>query len=107
MALMQEITGQLPQMWGPSIIGFGQYHYKYTSGREGDAPAAGFSPRKANLVIYGLTYPPGAAELLSTLGRFKSGASCIYVNKLADVDMDVLAQLIALSYQQMTTTTPG
>lgn len=76
-------------------------------GREGDAPAAGFSPRKANLAIYGLMYPPGAAELLATLGRFKSGESCIYVNTLADIDMDVLAQLIASSYQHLTTTTPN
>ncbi|WP_348770154.1 DUF1801 domain-containing protein [Arthrobacter sp. E3] len=106
-ALMQDITGQPPQIWGPSLIGYGEYHYKYTSGREGDAPAAGFSPRKANLAIYGLMYPPGAAELLATLGRFKSGESCIYVNTLADIDMDVLAQLIASSYQHLTTTTPN
>ena len=104
LALMQDITGQVPKMWGPSIIGFGEYHYKYASGREGDAAAAGFSPRKASLVIYGLAYPPGSADLLANLGRFTSGAACTYVNKLADIDMAVLQELIALSYQHLTTT---
>ncbi len=104
LALMQEITGQAPRMWGPSIIGFGQYHYKYASGREGDAAAAGFSPRKTSLVIYGLAYPPGAAELLPRLGGFTSGAACTYVKKLADIDMAVLRELIALSYLHLTTT---
>lgn len=103
LALMQEITGQQPRMWGPSIVGFGAYHYKYASGREGDAAAAGFSPRKSKLVIYGLTYPPDAAQLLPRLGRFTSGAACTYVSKLADIDMDVLRELIAMSYEYLTT----
>ncbi|MGO4383979.1 DUF1801 domain-containing protein [Specibacter sp. RAF43] len=101
--MMQEETGQPPVMWGPTIIGFGAYHYKYASGREGDAPAAGFSPRKANLVIYGLTYPPAARPLLEKLGKFKSSVACVYVNKLADIDLDVLRQLISMSYRHATT----
>ncbi|MDJ0312019.1 DUF1801 domain-containing protein [Arthrobacter sp. H35-D1] len=72
-ALMQETTGQPPRRWDPSIIGFGSYHYTYASGCEGDAAAAGFSPRKANLVIYGLTDTSGSAELLKKLGHFRSG----------------------------------
>jgi hypothetical protein len=102
--LMREVTGQEPVMWGPSIIGFGSYHYKYASGREGDAAAVGFSPRKANLALYGLTYVPGSAPLLERLGKHKTGAACLYVNKLADIDLDVLRELIALGYRHMTTT---
>ncbi|MGA7203968.1 MAG: DUF1801 domain-containing protein [Specibacter sp.] len=101
--LMQKVTGQQPVMWGPSIIGFGSYHYKYASGREGDAPAAGFSPRKASLVMYGLTYAPDVEPLLERLGKFKRGAGCIYVNKLADIDLDVLGELIATGYHHMRT----
>jgi len=101
--LMQAETGQPPVMWGPSIIGFGSYHYKYESGREGDAAAAGFSPRKASLVLYGLTYAPGVEPLLERLGKFKRGAGCIYVNKLADIDLDVLRELIRTGYRHMTT----
>ena len=97
--LMQDTTGQRPTMWGPSMVGFGQYHYSYTSGRQGDAAAVAFSPRKAALVIYGLTYPPAAAPLLEQLGKFKSGVDCVYINKLADVDMAVLRELIAMTYQ--------
>lgn len=103
LGMMQEETGQPPVMWGPSIIGFGRYHYKYASGREGDAPAAGFSPRKAQLVIYGLTYPPGVEHLLEKLGKVKTGAGCVYVNKLADIDLGVLRELIKISYRHMTT----
>lgn len=102
--IMQEETGQEPRMWGPSIIGFGQYHYKYASGREGDAAATGFSPRKANLVLYGLTYAPGVEQLLAKLGKFKAGAACIYVNKLAHLDLDVLRELIRVGYKHLTTT---
>jgi hypothetical protein len=103
LAMMREATGQPPVMWGPTIIGFGSYHYRYSSGREGDAPAVGFSPRKAQLVIYGLTYPPGVDRLLDTLGKFKRGAGCVYVNKLADVDLDVLRELVGTAYVHMTT----
>ena len=102
--LMREVTGEEPVMWGPSIIGFGSYHYKYASGREGDAAAVGFSPRKANLALYGLTYAPGSAPLLERLGKHKTGAACLYINKLADIDLDVLRELVQLGYRHMTTT---
>lgn len=101
--MMQAITGEPPRMWGPTIIGFGEYHYKYASGREGDAAAVGFSPRKANLVVYGLNYPPAAAPLLGKLGKFRSSVACVYINKLADVDLEVLRELIAMTYRHATT----
>ncbi|ALE07461.1 hypothetical protein AL755_21550 [Arthrobacter sp. ERGS1:01] len=101
--LMAQETGQPATMWGPSIIGFGSYHYKYASGREGDAAAAGFSPRKASLVLYGLSSAPGVEPLLERLGKVKRGAGCIYVNKLADVDLDVLRELVRNGYRHMTT----
>ncbi len=101
--LMRDITGQEPVMWGPSIIGFGSYHYKYASGHEGDAAAVGFSPRKGNLALYGLTYAPESAPLLERLGKHKTGAACLYVNKLADIDLDVLKELIELGYRTITT----
>lgn len=92
--LFQEVTGYSPVMWGPSIIGYGQYHYVYDSGREGDFLATGFSPRKARHSIYIM---PGYADygaILARLGKHKMGKSCLYVNKLADIDLDVLAELI-------------
>jgi hypothetical protein len=101
--LMARVTGEEPEMWGPSIVGFGQYHYKYDSGREGDAAAVGFSPRKASLSLYGLNAAPEAAELLARLGKHKVGAGCVYVNKLADVDEDALAALIREGYRYYTT----
>lgn len=101
--LMEDVTGLPPRMWGPSIIGFGQYHYQYASGREGDAAAVAFSPRKANLVVYGLGYPPGAAPLLERLGKFKSSVACTYISKLADIDLDVLRELVDLTYRHFTT----
>ncbi|MDQ0278187.1 hypothetical protein QO003_002490 [Arthrobacter silviterrae] len=101
--IMGQETGEPAVMWGPSIVGFGSYHYKYASGREGDAAAVGFSPRKAKLVIYGLTYPPGAEQLLDRLGTFKRGAGCIYLNKLADINEGVLRELIRAAYGYMTT----
>ncbi len=103
LALMSEITGEEPRMWGPTIVGFGQYHYKYETGREGDAAAVGFSPRKASLSIYGATYSPEASELLERLGKHKTGAGCLYVNKLADVDEAVLKELIRTGYRHVTT----
>lgn len=99
LTLMGRITGQKPVMWGPSMVGFGSYHYKYATGREGDALAVGFSPRSANLALYGLTYAPGAAELLQKLGKHRTGAACLYINKLDDVDADILAQLIELGHR--------
>jgi hypothetical protein len=103
LALMSEITGQPADMWGPTIVGFGRYHYKYASGREGDSPAVGFSPRKSSLSLYGLTHGPEAAELLSRLGKHKTGAGCLYVTKLEDVDQGVLIELIRAGYRHVTT----
>ncbi len=93
-ALFREVTGFEPRMWGPTIVGYGRYHYVYDSGREGDYLATGFSPRKANLVLYIM---PGYADfggILDRLGKHKLGKSCLYINKLADVDETVLAELI-------------
>ncbi|WP_342070423.1 DUF1801 domain-containing protein [Yoonia algicola] len=92
--LFHDITGWQPRMWGPSIIGYGQYHYTYDSGRQGDFLATGFSPRQANLSIYIM---PGYADfdtILARLGKHKIGKSCLYVNKLADIDLAVLKELI-------------
>ncbi|WP_307097577.1 DUF1801 domain-containing protein [Arthrobacter sp. V1I9] len=99
--LMRGITGQEPVMWGPTIIGFGSYHYRYGSGREGDAAAVGFSPRKANLALYGLTYGPDADRLLPELGKHKTGAACLYINKLEDVDRTVLTEMIRTGYEHV------
>lgn len=102
--LFEETTGYKAKMWGPSIIGFGSYHYKYASGHEGDAPLAGFSPRKAKISLY-LSYESEEREKwLERLGKHTKSKACIYVNKLADIDVDVLKQLIKLSvktYQQL------
>lgn len=95
--LMQEVTGEPPKMWGPSIIGFGSCHYQYDSGREGDMPIAGFSPRKAATVIYILTGEHGTDALLAKLGKHTIGKSCLYIKKLADVDQAVLKTLIVKS----------
>ena len=95
--LMQNASGEKPKMWGPSIIGFGSYHYTYDSGREGDMPLVGFSPRKAALVLYGTTRFNGADALLAKLGKYTTGKGCLYIKKLDDVDQGVLAKLIAKS----------
>ena len=92
--LFEKITGFPPKMWGPTIIGFGQYHYVYDSGREGDSCATGFSPRKANLSIYVMPGYQNYSEILSRLGKHKLAKACIYVNKLADIDLEVLEELI-------------
>ena len=99
--LMTEITGEAPKMWGSSIIGFGDYHYKYESGREGDWFIAGFSPRKQNLTLYIMAGFDEYDTLLSQLGKHKTGKSCLYINKLADVDMDVLKKLVTSSVEHM------
>ncbi len=99
LAMMEKITGEKPTMWGPSIIGFGVYHYKYESGREGDFLNVGFSPRKANLSIYILGSIAEDDPLLSKLGKYKTGKGCLYVNRLEDVDAGVLEKLIAKSYR--------
>lgn len=101
--LMRENTGEEAIMWGPTMVGFGSYHYKYQSGREGDAPAVAFSPRKANLVLYGLTDGPDAERLLPELGKHKTSVACLYVNKLDDVDRDVLAEMIRTGYHHVMT----
>lgn len=92
--LFREITRWAPRMWGPSIVGYGAYHYKYATGREGDFLATGFSPRKANLSIYVMPGYANFQPILDRLGKHKMGKSCLYINKLADVDLDVLAELI-------------
>jgi hypothetical protein len=95
--LMQRATGEKPKMWGPSIIGFGSYHYTYDSGREGDMPLAGFSPRKAATVLYMMTGFSGSEALLAKLGTHTTGGACLYIKKLADVDQKVLEALIVQS----------
>jgi len=97
--MYQEVTGLPPVMWGPSIIGFGSLHYAYDSGREGDMPAAGFSPRKANMTFYVGDKFDGAEELYAKLGKHKKSVACLYINKLADVDLDVLHEIIARQYR--------
>jgi hypothetical protein len=92
--IMKKITGEEPKMWGPSIVGFGQYHFKYDSGHEGDACLTGFSPRKQNLTLYVM---PGFAEgtdLLEKLGKHKAAKGCLYIKRLVDVDLEVLKKLI-------------
>lgn len=99
--MFREITGEPAVMWGPSIIGFGTYHYKYESGREGDMLMTGFSPRKQKHSLYILPGFERYGELLSKLGKYKTGKSCLYINKLADVDEQVLRELIAESVAYM------
>jgi Domain of unknown function (DU1801) len=98
--LMRRVTGEPPAMWGPSIVGFGQCHYKYESGREGDMPLTGFSPRAGSLVLY---LGPGLddATLKAKLGKHKATKSCLYINKLDDVDRSVLRKLVAKSVAEM------
>lgn len=95
--LMKEITGEEPKMWGPTMVGFGSYHYKYESGREGDMFVVGFSPRKTSLTLYLATGFPRYDELMQKLGKYKTSKACLYINKLADVDQAVLRELIQQS----------
>ena len=97
LALLEEISGEPATMWGPSIIGFGKYHYRYDSGHEGDAPRIGFSPRKAQTVLYILGGFEGQDALLARLGKVKTSVACLYVNKLTDVDMAVLREIAVRS----------
>jgi len=95
--LMKKLTGREPKMWGPSIIGFGSYHYKYASGHEGDAPLVGFSPRKSAISLYvysGYMGYPEQDDLLKELGKFTMGKACIYVKKLSDIDMKALEKMM-------------
>ena len=96
--LMQEKTGFEPKMWGPSIIGFGSYHYKYDSGHEGDAPLVGFSPRSSAITLYILGFPD-SEERLAALGKHKSSKACIYIKRLKDVDINVLSDMIVDSVE--------
>ena len=94
MALMKDVTGKKPEMWGDRIVGFGTYHYKYQSGREGEWPITGFSPRKTSLTLYIMSGFSKYQELLGQLGKHKTGKSCLYINRLDDVDLKVLRRLI-------------
>lgn len=95
MKIMKRITGEEPRMWGASIVGFGRYHYKGASGREGEWMLTGFSPRKANLSLYILTGLDKSAAQLKKLGKHSTGAGCLYIKRLSDVDVKVLEELIA------------
>jgi hypothetical protein len=95
--LMESTAGEKPQMWGPSIIGFGSYHYRYDSGREGDMPLIAFSPRKAATVLYGLTGTSDSKALLPKLGKHTTGKGCLYIKSLTDVDQQVLQSMIVKS----------
>lgn len=97
--MMREITGLEPEMWGPSIVGFGDCHYKYESGREGDMFLIGFSPRKRSLSLYIMGDFAERDALLERLGKHRQSVSCLYINKLADVDMDILRELARRSYE--------
>lgn len=99
--LMSEATGREPKLWGDSIVGFGQYHYQYASGREGDWMLTGFSPRKQNLVIYIMPGFSRYEKIMQDLGRFKTGKSCLYVRKLEDVRLEILSEIVAGSVQHM------
>lgn len=91
--LLRDISGEEPKMWGPTIIGFGNYHYKYASGHEGDAPILGFSPRKAAFSLYVYSDTEKSKLLLADLGKFKMGKACIYVKKLSDINIPILREL--------------
>lgn len=100
--MLQEVTGEKPVMWGDSIVGFGKYHYKYDSGREGDYLKIGFSPRKQMLTVYIM---PGFGQFkdqMEKLGKYKNGQSCLYIKKLADIEWPVMEELCRLSYRYMT-----
>jgi hypothetical protein len=99
--LMQNASGEKPQMWGPSIIGFGSHHYSYDSGREGDMPLIAFSPRKAATVLYSVTGSSEAKALLAKLGQHTTGKGCLYIKKLSDVDQKILEAMVVKSLADM------
>ena len=105
--LMEKITGEPATMWGPSIVGFGSYHYVYATGREGDAAAAGFSPRKASTTVYLADGFEHRSELLARLGPHTTSVSCLYIKRLADVDLGVLEELVRASYRVVTEEWPS
>jgi hypothetical protein len=100
-ALFEEISGEPPVMWGPSIIGFGRYHYRYDSGHEGEAPRLGFSPRKANMTVYMMPGFNGREDLLARIGKVRTSVSCLYINRLDKIDMAALRELAVLSLDEM------
>jgi hypothetical protein len=104
--LMQSASGEKPKMWGPSIVGFGSYHYKYESGREGDMPVIGFSPRKAANVLYGMRGASDADALLAKLGKHTTDKGCLYIKKLADVDQEVLQAMASKAVSAMRARSP-
>lgn len=106
LALMREVTGLEPQMWGTSIVDFGHYHYRYSSGREGDWFLTGFSPRKQNITLYIIAGFSRYDDLLGNLGKFKTGQSCLYIKKLEDIDLPTLKELIADSVAEMKKNNP-
>ncbi|WP_170606102.1 DUF1801 domain-containing protein [Ruegeria arenilitoris] len=105
-ALFRRVSGFSPVIWGSSIVGYGQYHYRYSSGREGDFLATGFSPRKAAHSIYIMPGYNDFNYILSRLGKHKMGKSCLYVNKLSDIDLDVLSELILAGLEDLNTRWP-
>jgi uncharacterized protein DUF1801 len=98
--IMKQVTKKEPKMWGPAIVGFGSYHYTYESGREGDMPQIAFSPRKQNITLYIGVGDDSANPLLKKLGKYTTSKGCLYIKKLADVDRNVLQQLIANSFEK-------
>ncbi|HEX5885680.1 MAG TPA: DUF1801 domain-containing protein [Pyrinomonadaceae bacterium] len=100
--IMEEITGEKPKMWGPSIVGFGTYHYKYASGREGDWMVTGFSPRKKDLTLYIMMGFDKHEELMKQLGKHSVGKSCLYIKRLSDIHIPTLKKLIKASVKQLT-----
>jgi hypothetical protein len=98
--LMQDAAGEKPKMWGASIIGFGSYHYRYESGREGDMPLIGFSPRKTATVLYNMIGSSDSKALLAKLGKHTTGKGCLYIKKLADVDQQVLEAMVVKSIER-------
>ncbi|MFY9844383.1 MAG: DUF1801 domain-containing protein [Terriglobales bacterium] len=105
--LMQNAIGEKPKMWGPSIVGFGSYHYRYDSGREGDMPLVAFSPRKAATVLYNLIASSDSKALLAKLGKHTTGKGCLYIKKLTDVDQEVLQAMVVKSVAAMRARCPG
>ena len=99
--IMEEITGEKPKLWGPSIVGFGSYHYKYASGQEGDWPIAAFSPRKKDLTLYLLPGFQEHADLMQQLGKHSTGKSCLYIKRLSDIHVPTLKKLIRESVKRM------
>ena len=99
--IMEEITGEKPTMWGPSIVGFGTYHYKYASGREGDWPRTGFSPRKKDLTVYLMMGYAKHVELMEKLGKHSGAKSCLYIKRLSDIHVPTLKKLIKVSLKDL------